>query len=56
MKTLAFEEKAAEETFEDYDPNKMCVKVNFWRPGLDALTPEVLHPQEIFVLKDMPMS
>jgi len=56
MKTLAFEEKAPGELFEEYDPESMLIKVNFWRSGLEALNEEVLHPVEIKVRKDMPMS
>jgi len=56
MKTLAFEEKLPGEVFEDYDPNSMLIKVNFWRSGLEALTEEVLKPVELKVRKDMPMS
>ena len=56
MKTLAFEEKLPEEIFEDYDPNSMLIKVNFWRSGLEALSEEVLKPIELKVKKDMPMS
>ena len=55
MKTLSFEEKLQSETFEDYDPNAMLIKVNFWRGGLEALTDEVLLPVEIKVRKDMSM-
>ena len=39
---LSLEEKIPEELFEDYDPNAMPIKVNFWRTGLEALTEEVL--------------
>ena len=56
MKTLALEEKLDSETFEEYDPEAMIIKVNFWRPGLEALTKEVLLPIELKVSKDMPMS
>ena len=55
MKTLAFEEKAPGEVFEDYDPDSMLIKANFWRAGLEALTPEVLQPVELKVRKDLPM-
>ena len=49
LKTLAFEEKLPKETFEDYDPNTMQIKVNFWRSGLEALTDEVLKPIKLKV-------
>ena len=49
MKTLALEEKLPSEVFEDYDPNAMLIKINFWRSGLEALTDEVLQPVEIKV-------
>ena len=42
MKTLALEEKTPDETFEEYDPDSMLIKVNFWRSGLEALTDEIL--------------
>jgi len=42
MKTLALEEKLPSEVFEEYDPNAMQIKVNFWRGGLEALNEEVL--------------
>ena len=56
MKTLALEEKLDGEIFEEYDPEAMIIKVNFWRPGLEALTKEVLLPVELKVSKDMLMS
>ena len=56
MRTLSLEEKLSDEVFEDYDPNAMLIKVNFWRRGLEALTDEVLQPFEIKVQKDMSMS
>ena len=34
MKTLVFEEKLSSEVFDEYDPNSMLIKVNFWRAGL----------------------
>ena len=49
MRTLALEEKLEEEAFEEYDPNSIQIKINFWRPGLEALTEEVLQPVEIKV-------
>ena len=55
MKTLAFEEKAPGEIFEEYDHNSMMIKVNFWRSGLEALNEEALKPIEIKVRKDMPI-
>ena len=55
MKTLAFEEKLPQEVFEEYDPNAMLIKVNFWRSGLEALTEDVLCPVELKVKKDLPM-
>ena len=56
MKTLALEEKLPGEIFEEYDPNAMQIKVNFWRAGLEALNEEVLLPLEMKVKKDMLMS
>lgn len=56
MKTLALEEKTPDETFEEYDPDSMLIKVNFWRAGLEALTDEILQPIEIKVQKNMAMS
>ena len=56
MKTLALEEKTPDETFEEYDPDSMLIKVNFWRSGLEALTDEILQPIEIKVQKNMAMS
>jgi hypothetical protein len=56
MRTLALEEKLENEVFEDYDPNSIQIKINFWREGLEALTEEVLQPISIKVKKDLPMS
>ena len=56
MKTLALEEKTPDETFEEYDPDSMLIKVNFWRSGLEALTDEILQPIEMKVQKNMAMS
>lgn len=44
MRTLAFEEKADEDVFADYDPNQMEVKVSVWRDGLESLAEDVLMP------------
>ena len=55
MRTLALEEKLADEEFEEYDPNTIQIKINFWRPGLEALTEEVLKPVSIKVQKEMSM-
>jgi len=55
MKTIALEEKLDKEVWEEYDPNAMLIKVNFWRAGLEALNEDVLHPIEIKVKKDMAM-
>ena len=55
MRTLALEEKLSDEIFEDYDPDSMQIKVNFWRDGLESLTEEVLKPIELKVSKQLNM-
>jgi len=55
MRTLALEEKLSDEIFEDYDPDSMQIKVNFWRDGLESLTEEVLKPIELKVSKQLSM-
>ena len=55
MRTLALEEKLSEEIFEDYDPDSMQIKVNYWRDGLESLTEEVLKPTELKVSKQLSM-
>ena len=55
MKTLAFEEKADSDTFEEYDPDNMIIKVNVWREGLTSLSEDALKPVHMKVGKDLPM-
>ena len=55
MKTLAFEEKTGEETFEEYDADSMTVKVNMWRPGLSSLNEEALKPSYLKMKKALTM-
>lgn len=55
MKTLMLEEKDDSQVFEEYDPNKMIVKVNFWRAGLQSLAEDILEPVHVKVSKDAPM-
>ena len=55
MKTLVLEEKLPAEAFEEYDPNSMLIKVNFWRPNLEALNEKELRPIELKVKNDMSM-
>lgn len=55
MKTLMLEEKEDDQVFEEYDPNKMIVKVNFWRAGLQSLAEDILEPVHVKVSKDAPM-
>jgi hypothetical protein len=45
MKTLAFEEKLPTDTFEEYDPNQMVIKINWWRIGIVSLAEDVLKPR-----------
>ena len=56
MKTLALEEKLEQDSFEEYDPESMIVKVNVWRPGFTSLVEDVLLPTQIKVKKDMIMA
>jgi len=56
MKTLALEEKQTHESFEEYDPDSMVLKLNMWRTELSSLIEEVLQPVHINVKKDMLMS
>lgn len=55
MKTLAFEEKLPHETFDDYDPSQMVVKVNLWRADIQSLSEDVLKPRQLKVHKDTVM-
>ena len=55
MKTLALEEKLPHETFEDYDPSQMVVKVNLWRSDIQSLSEDVLKPRQLKVHKDTVM-
>ena len=55
MKTLAFEEKTDEATFEEYDADSMTVKVNMWRPGLTSLSEEALKPSYLKIKKTLTM-
>lgn len=55
MKTLALEEKTDDQTFEEYDPNQIIIKVNPWLPNLTSLGEEVLNPVSIKVNKDSTM-
>lgn len=52
MKTLALEEKLPSDSFEDYDPNQMVVKINLWRQGILSLSEDVLKPRQLKVMKD----
>jgi hypothetical protein len=52
MKTLAFEEKLPTDTFEEYDPNQMVIKINWWRIGIVSLAEDVLKPRYVKVFKE----
>lgn len=41
MKTLALE---CSDTFEEYDPESIVIKINIWRQELESLVEEVLKP------------
>lgn len=55
MKTLAFEEKITTDSFEEYDPNTMVIKINWWRMGIVSLSEDVLKPRQVKVMKDTQM-
>ena len=44
MKTLALE---CSDTFEEYDPESIVIKINIWRQDLESLVEEVLKPRLI---------
>jgi hypothetical protein len=53
LKTLLLEEKEEEQVFEEYDPESIEVKVNFWRLGMESLTEDGLKPEHIKVKKNL---
>lgn len=42
LKTLALETKLEHESFEDYDPNLINLKINVWGKGITTLNEEAL--------------
>ena len=51
--SLAFEWKQSEQdAFEEWNPNNMIVKLNFWREDIEYLSEDVLLPVRYKVTKD----
>ncbi len=46
---VAVETKSSEETFEEYDPKQMTIKVNVWRPDITVVSEKALKPVKIQV-------
>jgi hypothetical protein len=56
FKTLILEQKLANQEFEEFDPNLILLKINVWRPNLQALTEDIIKPSQLSVQKDLLMS
>lgn len=52
LKTLALETKKPDETFEEYDPNLITLKVNVWKRNLTILDEDHLQPTRIKISKE----
>ena len=51
--SLAFEwKKSEQDEFEEWNPNNMIVKLNFWREDIEYLSEDVLLPVRYKVTKD----
>jgi hypothetical protein len=51
LKSLALEVKKDEDSFEDYDPEQIQIKVNVWREDIKSLDELTLKPIRIFIKK-----
>ena len=51
MKTLILE--GNQESWTEYDPTMMLLKINLWREGIQALTEDILQPTPFCVKKDI---
>lgn len=52
QKSLALEVKKDGETFTEFDPNQVQVKVNQWQPNIVVIDEFALKPTKLFVKKD----
>jgi len=52
QKSLALEIKKEGEKFEEYDPNKVQIKINFWCPDITVIDEIALKPEKIVARKD----
>jgi len=55
-KTLALEVKPPGTNFEDYDPNRINLKINLWNPKIVAFSEESLQPSILTISKDAPLN
>ena len=46
---LYVETKKDEEAFEEYDPRKIIVKINVWKPNIIMVTEKKLKPIKIYI-------
>jgi len=51
-KVLAVETKDSNEKWMEYDPNKIVIKINIWRPNLFELEESALKPHRIYLNND----
>ena len=56
FKTLILEQKLSDQDFKEFDPNLILLKINVWRPNIEALTEDILQPCQLPVKKDLLMS
>jgi len=56
QKALALEIKKDEESFEEFDPLQMQVKLNLWRPNIVVLEEAALKPQKVMLKKTEKLS
>lgn len=52
LKTLALETKRSDETFEEYDPNQITLKVNNWQRNIQILDEDNLKPTRMKISKE----
>jgi hypothetical protein len=52
QKSLVLEIKKEGEVFEEYDPNRVQVKINLWEPNIIVIDEIALKPNKIIARKD----